>query len=124
MPFPGSAPGRPPPPSTSCSATASGRWRGHPATINPALHGTDRLAIVKDWPPRAGITGAGGAPLIAAQHLVDVGLVGSRIKNAQEVGADLIGAGATAAEVKAALAQAKAHPHVLRARLSDLTDAL
>jgi cell division protein FtsI/penicillin-binding protein 2 len=81
-----------------------------PATISPALRGTDRLATVKDWPPRAGITGAGGAPLIAAQHLVDVGLVGSRIKNAKEVGADLIGAGATAVQVKAALAQAKAHP--------------
>jgi cell division protein FtsI/penicillin-binding protein 2 len=81
-----------------------------PATISPALRGTDRLATVRDWPPRAVITGAGGAPLVAAQHLVDVGLVGSRIKNAKEVGADLIAAGATAAEVKAALAQAKAHP--------------
>jgi cell division protein FtsI/penicillin-binding protein 2 len=81
-----------------------------PATINPALHGTDRLASVKDWPPRAGITGAGGAPLLAAQHLVNVGLVGSRIKNASEVSADLIAAGATPAQVKPALAQAKAHP--------------
>ncbi len=81
-----------------------------PATINPALGGADRLATVRDWPLRAQITGAGGAPLIAAQHLVDVGLVGSRIKSAKEVGADLIAAGATAAEVKAALAQAKAHP--------------
>ena len=81
-----------------------------PATINPALHGSDRLATIRDWPPRAGITGAGGAPLVAAQHLVNVGLVGSRIKNAKEVGADLIAAGATAAEAKSALAQAKAHP--------------
>ena len=81
-----------------------------PATINPALHGTDRLAIVKDWPSRAGITGAGGVPLIAAQHLVNVGLVGSRIKNAKRVGADLVSAGATPTEVTAALAQAKAHP--------------
>ncbi len=81
-----------------------------PATINPALHGTDRLATVKDWPPRAGVTGAGGAPLIAAQHVVNVGLVGSRIKNAKQVSADLIGAGATPAAVKAALAQTKAHP--------------
>jgi cell division protein FtsI/penicillin-binding protein 2 len=81
-----------------------------PATINPALRGTDRLATVEDWPPRAGITGAGGAPLVAAQHLVNVGVVGSRIKNATQVGADLVAAGATAAEVKAALAQAKAHP--------------
>ncbi len=81
-----------------------------PATINPALHGGDRLATVRDWPPRAGITGANGAPLIAARHLVNVGLVGSRIKNAAQVSADLIGAGAGAAAVNAALAQAKAHP--------------
>ena len=81
-----------------------------PATINPALHGGDRLATVTDWPTRAGITGAGGAPLTAAQHLVNVGLVGSRIKNADQVSADLIGAGATPAEVRAALAQAGAHP--------------
>jgi cell division protein FtsI/penicillin-binding protein 2 len=81
-----------------------------PATINPALHGTERLASVKDWPSRAGITGAGGAPLLATQHLVNVGVVGSRIKNAGEVTADLIGAGATPAQVKPALAQAKAHP--------------
>jgi cell division protein FtsI/penicillin-binding protein 2 len=81
-----------------------------PATINPALHGTERLATIEDWPARAGITGAGGAPLIAAQHLVNVGLVGSRIKNAKSVGADLVAAGATPAQVQAALAQAKAHP--------------
>ena len=81
-----------------------------PATINPALHGTQRLASVKDWPARAGITGADGAPLLAAQHLVNVGLVGSRIKNAGEVSADLVAAGATPAQVKPALAQAKAHP--------------
>jgi cell division protein FtsI/penicillin-binding protein 2 len=81
-----------------------------PATINPALRGTERLATIEDWPTRAGITGAGGAPLIAAQHLVDVGLVGSRIKNAKAVGADLVAAGATPAQVQAALAQAKAHP--------------
>jgi cell division protein FtsI/penicillin-binding protein 2 len=81
-----------------------------PATINPALHGTERLATIEDWPARAGITGAGGAPLIAAQHLVNVGLVGSRIKNAKSVGADLVAAGATPAQVQATLAQAKAHP--------------
>jgi cell division protein FtsI/penicillin-binding protein 2 len=81
-----------------------------PATINPALQGTDRLAAVRDWPPRAGITGAGGAPLVAAQHLVDVGVVGSRIKHAQQVAGDLIAAGAPANAVRSALAQAKAHP--------------
>ena len=81
-----------------------------PATIDPALSGTERLATIENWPPRAQITGAGGASLIAAQPLVDVGLVGSRIKNAQQVSADLLAAGAQAAAVKSALAQAKAHP--------------
>ncbi|HTU97168.1 MAG TPA: penicillin-binding transpeptidase domain-containing protein [Solirubrobacteraceae bacterium] len=81
-----------------------------PATINPALHGTQRLASIKDWPSRAGITGAGGAPLLATQHLVNVGLVGGRIKNAGDVSADLLAAGATPGQVKAAVAQAKAHP--------------
>ncbi len=81
-----------------------------PATINPALRGTDQLATVKDWPARAAITGAGGAPLIAAQHLVTVGVVGSRIKNPPAVSADLTAAGATPAQVKAAIALATAHP--------------
>ena len=95
---------------TSCSATASGRWRGRRPRSTPRCTAPNRLATIEDWPPRAGITGAGGAPLIAAQHLVNVGVVGSRIKDAKEVGADLVAAGATAAEVKPALAQAKAHP--------------
>jgi cell division protein FtsI/penicillin-binding protein 2 len=81
-----------------------------PATVNPPLHGTERLAAIKDWPARAGITGADGASLLAAQQRVNVGLVGSRIKNAGEVSADLVAAGAAPAQVKAALAQAKAHP--------------
>ncbi len=81
-----------------------------PATINPALGFGDRLATIREWPPRAGITGAGGASLIAAKRLVTVGVVGSRIKDARAVSADLIAAGAPAPGVTAALAQAKAHP--------------
>jgi hypothetical protein len=90
----------------------NGRWRvaWTPATITPALHSRERLAIVKDWPTRAAITGAGGAPLVAARTLVTVGVVGSRIKNARAVGADLIAAGAPQAAVAIALTQAKAHP--------------
>ncbi|MGZ4165577.1 MAG: penicillin-binding transpeptidase domain-containing protein [Solirubrobacteraceae bacterium] len=98
-----------------------------PATINPALRSGGRLATVRDWPSRAAITGAGGAPLTAARPLVTVGVVGSRIKNAHAVGADLVAAGATAAEVKAALGQAKTHPtffepvfQVSRARFEQL----
>jgi cell division protein FtsI/penicillin-binding protein 2 len=90
----------------------NGRWlvAWTPATINPALRAGDRLATTKDWPARAAILGAGGAPLTAERQLVTVGVVGSRIKNAEGVRADLIAAGATPAEVTAALAQAKAHP--------------
>jgi hypothetical protein len=81
-----------------------------PATINPALGGGSRLATIRDWPRRAAITGAGGAPLTADKPLVTVGVVGGRIRDARAVGADLVATGAPAAQVKAALAQAKAHP--------------
>jgi len=99
-----------------------------PATINPALSGSGaRLATIRDWPHRAAITGAGGAPLTAARPLVTVGVVGNRIKDAHAVSADLVAAGAPAAQVKAALAQAKAHPtffepvfEVSRARFEQL----
>ena len=33
-----------------------------PATINPALHGGDRFAVVGDWPTRAPILGAARRP--------------------------------------------------------------
>ena len=98
-----------------------------PATINPALGGGSRLATIRDWPRRAAITGAGGAPLTADKPLVTVGVVGGRIRDARAVGADLVAAGAPAAQVKAALAQAKAHPsffepvfQVTRARFEQL----
>jgi len=90
----------------------SGRWlvAWTPSTINPALHTGDRLATIRDWPARAAILGAGGAPLTAQRSMVMVGVVGSRIKDPKTVGADLIAAGATAAQASQALALAKAHP--------------
>jgi cell division protein FtsI/penicillin-binding protein 2 len=81
-----------------------------PATINPALDAGDRLAVVRDWPTRAPILGAGGAALTSERKLVTVGVVGSRIKDAHAVAADLLAAGATKTEIDQALAQAKAHP--------------
>ena len=81
-----------------------------PATINPALDAGDRLAVVRDWPTRAPILGAAGAPLTSERKLVTVGVVGSRIKDAHAVAADLLAAGATKTEIDQALAQAKAHP--------------
>jgi cell division protein FtsI/penicillin-binding protein 2 len=90
-----------------------GKWlvSWTPATINPGLqHPGDRLLVSRHWPARAGISGAGGVPLVTSHNLVTVGIVGSRVKNPHAVGADLIAAGATQAEVDQALAQAKAHP--------------
>lgn len=90
-----------------------GKWlvSWSPATINPNLqHPGDQLLVSRVWPARAAILGAGGTLLVSDRNLVAVGVVGSRIKDAQAVGADLLAAGATAAEVSAALAQAKAHP--------------
>lgn len=81
-----------------------------PATINPALHAGDQIALVRDWPSRAAILGAGGAPLTTQQPLVTIGIVGSRIKNAHAVSADLIAAGASRSQISQALAQSKAHP--------------
>jgi cell division protein FtsI/penicillin-binding protein 2 len=110
----------------------NGRWlvAWTPATINPALRTGDRLLTSEDWPARAGILGAGDAPLTAQRPVVIVGVVGSRIKNARAVGADLIAAGAPKAPVTAALAQAKAHPgdfepvfQISRARFEQLKAA-
>jgi cell division protein FtsI/penicillin-binding protein 2 len=81
-----------------------------PATINPALRAGDRLLVARDWPARAPILGAGGAPLVTAHGLITVGVVGSRITDPKAVRRDLLGAGAPAAQTDQALAQAKAHP--------------
>jgi cell division protein FtsI/penicillin-binding protein 2 len=81
-----------------------------PTTINPALHAGDRLLVGRNWPARASILGAGGAPLVAEHGLITVGVVGSRIKSYAAVKRDLLGAGAPAAQTNQALAQAKAHP--------------
>jgi cell division protein FtsI/penicillin-binding protein 2 len=99
-----------------------------PATINPALSAAgDRLLTTRDWPRRAAILGAGGASLTTQHPLVTVGVVGSRIKNARAVGADLVAAGATRSEANTALTAAKAHPtyfepvfQVSRARFEEL----
>ncbi len=90
----------------------NGRWlvAWSPATIDPSLHAGESLAATRTWPARAPILGAGGAPLTTDQSRVTVGVVGSRIKSERAVTADLLGAGATKAEVAAALVQARAHP--------------
>ena len=90
----------------------NGRWlvSWTPGTINPALRVGDRLDASELWPARAPILGAGGVPLTIQRQAVVVGIVGSRIKSTRAVTGDLLGAGATQAQVRLALAQAKAYP--------------
>ncbi len=90
----------------------NGRWlvAWTPGTINPVLGVGDRLDATEIWPARAPILGAGGVPLTIQRQAVVVGIVGSRIKSTRAVTGDLLGAGATQAQVRAALAQAQAHP--------------
>jgi cell division protein FtsI/penicillin-binding protein 2 len=89
-----------------------GRWRVHwtPATIDPRLATGDRIAVNRVWPTRAAVLGAGGVRLTKLDQQVVVGVEGQRIKQPKAVRADLIAAGAPAAEVSAALAAAKLHP--------------
>jgi cell division protein FtsI/penicillin-binding protein 2 len=99
-------------PSTTVKLTDhGGSWRvaWTPATITPSLRVGDHLALVRDWPQRAQILGAGGTPLTTQRPVVTVGVVGSRIKDSHAVSADLLAAGASKIEVSQALAQAKAH---------------
>jgi len=88
------------------------RWRvaWSPETIDPQLHAGETIAVSRNWPTRAPILGAGGVPLTRSVTQVIVGLVGSRVKDYGAVRTDLLAAGATTAEVSAAIAQARAHP--------------
>jgi Penicillin binding protein transpeptidase domain/Penicillin-binding Protein dimerisation domain/NTF2-like N-terminal transpeptidase domain len=81
-----------------------------PATIAPQLTAGGRLAVQVNWPPRAPILGAGGAPLTTQAAMVIVGVEGQRIKNASAVRSVLLAAGAPARSLTAALAGAKAEP--------------
>ena len=81
-----------------------------PATVNPSLSAGTHLALTKTWAARASIVGAGGAPLAAPQGVVEVGVEGSRVKNAAQVTSVLVAAGATPAEVSTARKAAAVHP--------------
>ena len=90
----------------------NGRWlvAWTPGTINPSLGDGDRLVASEIWAPRAPILGTGGAPLTTQHQAVVVGIAGSAVKSMRAVTGDLLAAGATEAQVSAAVAQAKAHP--------------
>jgi cell division protein FtsI/penicillin-binding protein 2 len=66
--------------------------------------------VTRTWAARAPILGAGGALLTVQGSVVVVGVEGSRIKDPALVTTTLEAAGATSAEVQAALAAATTHP--------------
>jgi cell division protein FtsI/penicillin-binding protein 2 len=81
-----------------------------PSVIDPRLKAGDHFSVQTVWDKRANILGATGTPLAAQGQSVIIGVEGQRIKNTQTVSSALVSAGATASEVQAALAAAKAHP--------------
>lgn len=91
---------------------ADGSWRvlWSPRSIIPTLGPGDAVSTTVSWPARAAVLGAAGAPLTVEAPMVTVGIEGSRITGVPAVTAALAQAGATAAEVSAALATATAHP--------------
>ena len=90
----------------------SGRWlvSWSPATVAPGLVAGDRLAMVRNWAPRAAIVGAAGAPLTTDAPIVEVGVEGSRVKDPSALTSVLVAAGATPQAVSSALSSAGAHP--------------
>ena len=93
-------------------ADRGGHWlvEWSPAAIDPGLAAGDRLELTRTSAPRAAILGAGGAPLTEQGAQEVVGIEGSRVTNPSAVAATLVAAGATPAEVQAALAAAASHP--------------
>jgi cell division protein FtsI/penicillin-binding protein 2 len=81
-----------------------------PRTIDPQLRAGETITVTRDWPTRAPILGSGGEPLTRSATEVDVGIVGSRVKDYGAVRTDLLAAGATDTEVSQAIAQARANP--------------
>lgn len=90
----------------------NGKWlvRWAPSTIAPKFAAGDKLELRLAWPARAQILGAGGAPLTTQAQMVEVGLEGSRIKDAKSLTTALLAAGATKRQVSTAITEAKAHP--------------
>jgi hypothetical protein len=81
-----------------------------PSVIDPQLKAGDHFSVQTVWDRRAEILGADGTPLATHGQSVIIGVEGQRIKNAQQVTSALETAGASAAEVTAALADAKTDP--------------
>lgn len=93
-------------------SNTNGRWlvQWSPRSIISQLGPGDSLATTVSWPPRATVLGANGTPLTVEAPMVSVGIEGALITDPATLTTALEQAGATAAQVKAALATAAAHP--------------
>jgi cell division protein FtsI/penicillin-binding protein 2 len=91
---------------------ASGNWRvaWTPATVARGLGPGDKLSLQLQWPPRAQILGAAGAPLTTQVPMVTIGVEGKLIKSDTVVRTALLAAGATKQAVSTALTGAKSEP--------------
>jgi cell division protein FtsI/penicillin-binding protein 2 len=90
----------------------SGIWRvaWTPATVARGLGPSDKLSLQLNWPPRAQILGAGGAPVTTLVPMVTVGVEGKLIKSDSVVRTALLAAGGTKQAVSTALTGAKSEP--------------
>jgi hypothetical protein len=91
---------------------SSGNWlvAWTPATVAPGLKPGGHLSLQLNWPARAQILGAGGAPLTAQAPTVVIGVEGRLIKSEPVVRAALLSAGASGQAVSSALSGAKSEP--------------
>jgi cell division protein FtsI/penicillin-binding protein 2 len=90
------------------------RWRvdWSPAAIHPDLAAGLRLQRVRSWPERAPILARDGTVLAGPGPMVEVQIVGERVKDPAEVAAALRQhAGVTAAQARTALAEAERRPN-------------
>jgi cell division protein FtsI/penicillin-binding protein 2 len=90
------------------------RWRvdWSPAAIHPDLAAGLRLQRVRSWPERAPILARDGTVLAGPSPMVEVQIVGERVEDPAEVAAALRQhAGVTAAQARAALAEAERRPN-------------
>jgi len=93
-------------------SNATGHWlvEWSPRSIIPQLGKGDSVATEVRWPQRANILGANGALLAVQSPMVSVGIEGALVTDRTVLANALVQAGATAAQVSAALATADAHP--------------
>jgi Penicillin binding protein transpeptidase domain/Penicillin-binding Protein dimerisation domain len=92
--------------------STAGGWRvaWSPASIAPQLQSGGQLSLQVNWPARAQILGAGGAPLTTQATMVTIGVEGSRIQSDAVVSAALAAAGAPQSAIATALTGAQSHP--------------